>query len=351
MVVLGFLTVGLGLTLLIGTPERELEVELPEVVVRSVDVAPAQAPEPSVACDNLHAYVCAHRRILEDPTGLVQPDVAGEVEALRIYEMIIHQHPDWTSTQVDEELVKQIYTDKRRKRLADTFTWVQQAIVRFIEKQSLSPDVKEKLRERIKTTELQLPPPASVYSNEPELFTKNDVYYGTFSNGDRAIRVGGAYVLTAKSLFNRIFTFAHELAHAIDPCDLQAVDPQLKPYRKLTACFRQMGWIPKITPTGGHLCDAGSLVPEVFADWLATEITAEVIELYRPKFKGGDDVTNSIINSVRDLCHQETWLEEDLRAHPSPQSRISFFFGQNTRVRGLLGCAPAKYCSFEGSLE
>src|SRR5258707_355089 len=37
-------------------------------------------------CDSIFTLVCGNRQILEDPTGVVQPDIRGEVEALRIYE-------------------------------------------------------------------------------------------------------------------------------------------------------------------------------------------------------------------------------------------------------------------------
>lgn len=286
---------------------------------------------------------------MEDPTGLVQPDVAGEVEALRIYETIIHQHPKWTSAEVDEALVKEIYTERRRKRLMETFQWVKGAMIRAIDKEPIAFTLKRKLKDRIRSTELQLPPPASIYASEPELFTKNDVYYGSFPNGVRAVRVGGAYVLTAKSLFNKIFTFAHELAHAIDPCDLKSLGVSLAPYGKLLQCFHRMGWSFQDKMKSVDSCLGESLVSEVFADWMATQITADVIRQYQSKFKKPEDVLYSVINSVRDLCHQESWLEQDLRAHPSPQKRISSIFGYHPGIRALLGCQPVSYCAFQGS--
>src|SRR4051794_6481392 len=63
-------------------------------------------PDPlsSTICQNVYRAVCQKRGETHDPTGVVRPDADGEIKALRTYEEIIHQHPDWSSEQVDEEL-------------------------------------------------------------------------------------------------------------------------------------------------------------------------------------------------------------------------------------------------------
>ena len=90
---------------------------------------------------------------------------------------------------------------------------------------------------------------------------------------------------------------------------------------------------------------------QVFADWVAVQITADALTQYQPKFKTPTDQMNSVINSVRDLCHQESWLEDDNRFHPPPRTRIEAIFGRNPNIREFLGCRqPEKsgYCTFEG---
>src|SRR5687768_2237610 len=102
-----------------GRRRMASEAELSDLPVAA---APGGAPasEPArFSCRNFYHLICGRRRPAADPTGIVQADVRGEVEALRLYEKILHENPTWTSDQVDEELVKAIYTDRRRRKLID----------------------------------------------------------------------------------------------------------------------------------------------------------------------------------------------------------------------------------------
>ena len=303
-------------------------------------------------CQHIYSTICHRGKIIQDPTGDVEPDVAGEVEALRLYEEITHKNPKWTSDQVDDELVKGIYTEKRRKRLMDVFTWVVHSMERFIDRQPasvFSPRTKGQLKYRIRSTKLELPPPTSIYAGEPDLFTKNDVYYATLNNGRRVIRVGGAYILTVRSWFNRVFTFGHELAHSIDPCEMESAKLPVPAYEHLENCFAHNGLMRNVKSV--NRCGANDQTAEVFADWVAVHITADAIQQYRPKFKSPDDLLNSVINSVRDLCHQESWLDDDVQYHPEPRTRIEMIFGRSPDIREFLGCKPADgaaYCTFGG---
>lgn len=351
---LGFLAIGLGLTFWLapGLPERELPRRVVELPSELPEPQPIPEPSPTLeACESLFAVACGKIPLLQDPTGIVQPDAAGEIEALRVYETIIHQHPDWTSEEVDEELVKEIYTDRRRDRIFDTFQWVERAMETFLDRQPASTipaAARRKLKKRLRETQLELPPPASVYANEPELFTKNDVYYSSFADGRRVIRMGGAYLLSSKSFFNRVFTIAHELAHAIDPCEIMPTGVEVPSYRKIEGCFIKVRLVNRAR---GH-CSPESLLPEVFADWVATEITADALEQYVSKFKNKRERLYSVINSVRDLCNDEIWLEDDLRAHPSARDRMDGIFAANPRIRAILQCeAPSRRIACELNQE
>ncbi|MCX6104160.1 MAG: hypothetical protein NT000_13010, partial [Proteobacteria bacterium] len=61
-------------------------------------------PVASLLCEHFYQTACAPKEVIHDPTGSVQPDIKGEVEALRLYETILHEHPDWSNDQIDEEL-------------------------------------------------------------------------------------------------------------------------------------------------------------------------------------------------------------------------------------------------------
>lgn len=313
--------------------------------------------DPAAFCNQLYRNICGRRGVTRDPTGAVRPDVDGELQALRAYEEIIHKHPDWDSERVDEELVKLIYTPKRRARIESAYRWVQGAIERYLE---LRPDSvftaaeKQQLKARIRGTELQLPPPVSVYADEPDLFTKNDVFYERTSDGKTRMRVGGAYILNAKSWFNLVFTMAHEFAHAIDPCELRSANLAMPAYGRLSSCFVSTGVIA--AGPGRLECGENDQLSETFADWLAVQVVSEALTAFATEFHG-QQLINAATNSVRDLCEQDDGPELDLGQHPSPETRIERIFGHHPKVRELLGCGPVgadaparaapEYCGFD----
>jgi hypothetical protein len=294
--------------------------------------------------------VCQRRGESRDPTGVVHSDAEGELQALRAQRDIIRAHKDWTSEQVDEELVRAIFTPKRRARIESTYAWVEKSIEAFIDRQ---PDAvfgaaeKKTLKRRVRATSLQLPPPASVYADEPDLFTKNDVFYERAANGGMRMRVGGAYLLSAKSWFNVVFTLAHEFGHSIDPCELKVAKISIPAYRPLAACFIKQGVIA--APPDRQECGENDQLSETFADWIAVQVVSEALAHYATEFHDAVSLTNAAANSVRDLCEQEEGEFETL-LHPSPEIRIERIFGRNPSVRRTLGCEDTvpetPYCDF-----
>ncbi len=305
------------------------------------------------ACQNLYQTVCLKKGITRDPTGSVRPDIDGEREALRLYEDIIQKHPDWTSAQVDEELIKQIYTPRRRARIESAYKWVEYTIERWIDRQPkdvLDPLEKKLLKQRVRKTPLEPPPPADVYADEPELLTKNDVFYERLTDGKTRLRIGGAYFFTSKSWFNLVFTMAHELAHAIDPCELRNLQVSLPAYDRLKACFMKSGLIAARNDRSE--CGRNDQLSETFADWVAGQITAEALKSFALEFRG-QALLDAATNATRDLCEQDDGAtESDTEFHPAPEIRIDRIFGRNPTVRKILGCKPpepgsAEYCTFE----
>ncbi len=304
-------------------------------------------------CTHFYQTVCLSNEVVSDPTGSVQPDIKGEVEALRLYEMILHQHPNWSNEQIDEELVSRIYTPRRKKMLLEIYDWIQKQMIKLIEKQpeQIIPKAsKNELTRRLKHIVLEIPPPTSLYANEPDLFTKNDVYYESFPGEKRVIRVGGAYLLSAKSWFNRVFTIAHEISHAIDPCELEMSQIKIEGYRQLLQCFQNEKVVGPNRVENG--CSKNNYLGELFADWLATQITVQALETYSSKFKNNEELSYSVVNSVKDLCNQESWLDQNSESHPESKVRIEKVFGRSPQLRALLGCfeqgQSISYCTFEG---
>jgi hypothetical protein len=333
--------------------EIQVAREPSDVVGAPEKISSEKLPSKIALCEDFYSTICKSNEIVTDPTGSVQPDIRGEVEALRLYETILHQHPDWTNEQVEEELVSRIYTPRRKKMLLDTYQWIQKRMIRLFEKESqfvVSSENKKEIIQRLQNISLEVPPPVSLYANERDLFTKNDVYYETLSENRRIIRVGGAYLLSAKSWFNRVFTIAHEMAHAIDPCELELSNIWVVGYQKLTTCFSDEKVLSASEIREG--CGKSNLIGEAFSDWLATQITVQALEMYSNRFRGKEELYNSVINSVKDLCNQEGWLVASSDSHPNPKIRIEQIFGTHPGLLALLGC-PTKMnkvntCTLEG---
>jgi len=366
MLVAGLLIWGFGVPLVLhlrthhdSANESDGLPRSPASLVNSGALQEFPAPELPI-CHDFYNYICKHHELSKgdgrDPTGIVHPDVEGERIADGFLKDIIQKHPDWTSDQVDEELVKEVYTPERTARVQAAYRWVQNRIVHLIESQPEHVFTSREKREivaRVKKTELQLPPPASNYADEPDLFTRNDVFYERTPEGQMRMRIGGAYLFTAKSWFNIIFTMGHELGHSIDPCEIRQARLSYPAYDRLTACFLRTGLVQ--TSNTRSECGENDQLSETFADWIGTQVSAEALKTFSNEFHGAQ-LINATANSVRDLCEQDDQDNEpeelDTSTHPSPKVRIEKIFGDQPGIRSVLGCAvPEKsvsqYCSFE----
>lgn len=302
-------------------------------------------------CNQLSKLICSQTGVTRDPTGSVRSDIDGEQMAIDLFSKIAQENPDFTPEQVNEKLADEIYTPRNRARIESAFRWVRHSIETFIDSQ---PDStfnhweKHQLKHRLKQIELQLPPPVSVYADEPDLITKNDVYYERLPDGKMRLRVGGAYFFTARSWFNTVFTMAHELAHGIDPCEVRSARLAFPAYDRLSACFMQQKLVA--LRKNRFECGANDELSETFADWVAVHVTAQTLRTYSTEFHG-NALMNSMINSVRDLCETPESLQDVDGYHPPAPVRIDKIFGRNPEIREILGCEAnpnaMTYCSFD----
>jgi hypothetical protein len=140
------------------------------------------------------------------------------------------------------------------------------------------------------------------------------------------------------------------MSHAIDPCELEASNIKVPGYEKLLSCFQEQSPVSHEQLKKG--CNKSNFIGEMFSDWIATHIAVQAVELYTSKFKNQEELVNSIINSVKDLCSQESWIETRSESHPDAKVRIENIFGTNPRIQELLSCPIGKkkkdYCTFEG---
>lgn len=310
------------------------------------------APE---KCDNIYETVCEETHWpLRDPTGRVRRDVDAEVEVLRMFEELLLENPEWTREEAYEELVRVVYSKKRVDRLASAFQRAREELEQFIQEQPKSiftPKEKKALIKILRSVQLELPPPASRYVDELDLLTRNGVYYQRMKSGKLRLRVGGAYLFAVSSWFNLIFTFAHELAHSFDPCELREHYLRSHPaIERLSACLQKSG-VVALTRNRNE-CGTHDHLSEAFADWMAVQATARVLKRYATEFDE-EQLRKAVQNSVRDLCEQkEDFRDADLTYHPSPEIRIERIFGTHPTVRRLLGCRPAPrglppHCGFD----
>ncbi len=289
-------------------------------------------------CADLHSYVCS-LRVGEDPTGVVKPSSEGEVEALRILESIVRNSKRPVSgRELDEQLANRIYTNEKVNRLRALFEKVKAASVAFIDAQpfeAISESERKILRERIQQVALELPPPAAIYVDDPKLLTSSEVYYERTAAGRLRVRIGGALLFTVDSTFNLAFTLGHEIAHAIDPCELKVFGLNLLSYEGITKCFK--------TPTSDIKaeCSIHGRLSEMFADWMATHIVVELLQEVEKSFTPRQQKT-AVFASVRDLCADDgenTEQSPDLAsAHPPNHYRVNQIFAQHPNIRKILGC-------------
>ena len=307
-----------------------------------VAVVPALEIEPRLrmnACRDLYSSVCFSRRS-SDPTGGVRRDSEGEVAVLRIYENLIRTNPTMPMEKIDELLVEEIYTPTRTKRIRALFENAREMLLSFMDRppfSALTEDQRRILKDRIASVRLELPPPGSVYSDEPDLITRNDAFYERLSDGRIRIRLGGALLFTVKSKYNLAFTLAHELAHSIDPCELRSVPVAFPAYTSLIDCLG-------VSQDLGKECSQTGELAEIFADWAATHIVAELLNNEQKNYSK-QQVRSALFNSVRDLCQDD---DEDLplgdddnelsSSHPKNEYRVNRIFAQHPTIQSMLGC-------------
>ena len=290
-------------------------------------------------CSNIYHWVCLGKGVSIDPSGNVSPDRAGELQVEAVRAKLKRSHPNLGDPEIAELFAAQIYDSKSRNRLVSAYHWTLHALENYLSalpSHLFTDTEKIKLILRLREVKLQVPPPASLYSDDPEVLFQDELFYQRIPSGEMRLRIGSAYLLIARSWFNLIFSFAHELAHVIDPCEMKDIGLKLQSYDRIRECFTDHLLIPKIKKE--FECEIGDQISEAFADWLGMEITSEALSYFSTEFHGSQ-VLEAARNSVRDLCEQEG--DEgtlDTQSHPTPHVRIEKIFGRQPIIRQILGC-------------
>jgi hypothetical protein len=272
-----------------------------------------------------------------DPTGEVWLDSESEA-AIR---EAIASSPDWISS---------VFSEKRKGRIIEIERWVKTELARWIQEQ---PETvfrardRRELLARLQSTHLDFPSPKLGYPDEPDLLMNSQAIYERLENhshSPRRLRFGAAYVLGASSRFNLVFTIAHELAHAIDPCELRSTGWAVPAFDRLSSCFITAGLAA--TPKSRIECRRNDQLSETFADWVAVKISARALKQWGSEYPEPQRWA-AVGNSIRDLC-EEDHLAEESETHPSPRIRIEKILGTDPEIRTYLGCsASVPACSLE----
>ncbi|WP_413557695.1 hypothetical protein [Bdellovibrio sp. HCB209] len=345
---------GIGAFLQFNSPSSQA-APVSEKTTSPIDKMPAsegdvrEIPANALFCAKSYDAICKAAPVA-DPTGETSLDYRGEIRALRVLRRIVRTNPGWTTEQIENELVARIYTKERKDKLNRIFEGVRRELVDLINQQSsqiFTGTDKDVLIGRIHKVMLELPENRETYSDATDLYTKSEIYYERSHEGELRVRVGGAYVLNTSSEFSIIFTMAHELAHAIDPCEIQHGAPMnYGVYEGLVQCFVDNQWIKKEEAQ----CGNKDKTSEVFADWLGSEILARSIKK-QSKYTLKDKV-NAAVNAVRDLCDDSSGFEKvNLDYYPTDIIRVKGIFARNALLRKELQCTtsptPKPYCRFE----
>ena len=166
--------------------------------------------------------------------------------------------------------------------------------------------------------------------------------------------------LYTKSLFSLVFTLSHELAHSIDPCNIDN-GPADAPFHYMTAPgherftvesqFPSLGLVKCLAqPKSYNVAPAMLMVAtdgsggrawsgqacEAFADWLAVETMPATMEALFREMKlspSPEDYRVGYSNAMRWICS-----DAPSTTHPSVERRINAGILVNPAVRKQMGC-------------
>lgn len=324
-------------------PEHE-----PGIAVITPEPSPSPKPNfassadylkhPPFECRKLYDEIC-YKPGKKDPTGFASLTPESESKVLRMFEELVRSHPKETPDQIDERLVRLIYTEKKTETLQALFKKTQLLLDKKIKRLTgKNSEAYEFYKKRLEKIKLELPPPASRYSDERSILTGDDALYYELDDDPIKIRVGGALVNSIDSQFNLIQTLAHELAHALSPC---SISKTTIPWGFYTRALKCLGYTKEKVLIE---CAHPGKMNEIIADWFAASTVAEIIREETKSFNY-DEKLAAIKNSVRDLCDYGRDRTPDpkhdwSKAHPSGAERINGIFAQHPRIQSTLQCSP-----------
>ncbi len=237
-------------------------------------------------------------------------------------------------SRVDQRLVP----IERRNYVRDTlFPQVRAAMDKVLQGLPDGPQ-KQKIRERLQRV--------TIVTEDCELALLDpNAYYDPSRGTDGEVMMCLSMLYRTDSLFSAVFLLSHELAHSIDPCN----NPS-EAFSGVTQCLsrhRSLGVRNRASsaPGGTPMCEA-------VCDWMAAEVTAELIQTPGHALnRNNSEVALGIANRFP-VCEFSPLYEprQEGAAHPRIRDRIEFGASQ-PMIRQRIGCtnhSQQTYCPLNG---
>jgi hypothetical protein len=259
----------------------------------------------------------------------------ARLKAYRLWEELKTAHPDSEDEELRDLFVERVFSTRKMEEISKAFEWVRDHLRDWVldaPESTIPKKDKESLVYRINQIRIEDPTVEDSYVNDAYLLFSDEIQYVRYDNGFLKIRFGGAYILGEPGRSNLVFSLAHEMAHAIDPCELVRTGAHVSAFKPVESCFREKRWY---NTSLGDGCGERPHLAELFADWIGARILARSLKDVAPERR-----TEALQSAVADLCYAVG------KSHPAPEVRIGRILGESPEVRGELGCSgPASdYC-------
>lgn len=254
---------------------------------------------------NLPSIAC----IKSDPTGLsMQPDFLS------------------ISAQFSSDLRDLIKSSKDYERVEQTFVKTLALLIAEVEQKG-GPQSKS-IASRLKAIKF------NINGCEPRPLT-GALYQvnAAYDPEENQFSVCPGLLVKATSEFELVFTIAHELSHALGPCQLSAKD---YPFSGMIECLTKSTSIKAPAPSGTQICENNFLI-ESIADVFASDVTSQYFFKYFPNL-GATGFRQGYSNIFRSACDLSKPERNSYLYHPPIKDRINKILLRNPLIQKQMGC-------------
>lgn len=267
-----------------------------------------------------------------------------------------------------------------KKIEGDVFPNVKRILAERIEEMRIDPAMREYMANKVRSIEFKGTDCSSVIKPKgigiDQDFEPNAYYEATKNE----YRLCNGLMFSGNSEFHIAYSIAHELAHSIDPCAIQAATSERKisfdrndlakaeaqyPISNLLRClrsnetaaakrdnsikFKAQVMRDNQNQKARPVFCLGDQIREAMAEWFASEVSSRYTYSV-VKQLSTTDATNALLNTWRPRCRNDSGVDETkaFSSHLPTRTVVNKVFLANPQVRQLLGCSNGKseigYC-------